>query len=93
MILEVSKLKILFLIQIQSSLWIMVNTGTNQCLCLPKADLNAKNSAKLPLCFRLLKFVVFNSIQLEKIVTANAVNRVTLIPTFLTHVWIAEILP
>ena len=27
--------------------------GTNQCLCLPKAELNTKNSTKRQLCCRL----------------------------------------
>ena len=30
--------------------------GTNQCLCLPKAELNTKNSTKRQLCCRLVEF-------------------------------------
>ena len=36
--------------------------GYNQCLCLPKAELNTKNSTKRQLCCRLVEFLVFNSI-------------------------------
>ena len=36
--------------------------GTNQCLCLPKAELNTKNSTKRQLCCCLVEFLVFNSI-------------------------------
>ena len=36
--------------------------GSNQCLCLPKAELNSKNSTKRQLCYRLVEFLVFNSI-------------------------------
>ena len=36
--------------------------GSNQCLCLPKAELNTKNSTKRQLCCRLVEFLVFNSI-------------------------------
>ena len=34
----------------------------NQCLCLPKAELNTKNSTKRQLRCRLIEFLVFNSI-------------------------------
>ena len=37
-------------------------TGINQLLCLPKAELNTKNSTKRQLCCRLVEFLVFNSI-------------------------------
>ena len=37
-------------------------TGSNKCLCLPKAELNTKNSTKRQLCCRLVEFLVFNSI-------------------------------
>ena len=57
--------------------------GNNQCLYLPKAELNTKNSTKRQLCFRLLKLVVFKSIKLEKSVSVYVEKRVTLIPTFL----------
>ena len=33
--------------------------GSNQCLCLPKAELNTKNSTKRQ---QLVEFFVFNSI-------------------------------
>ena len=36
--------------------------GINQCLCLPKAELNTKNSARWQLCCHLVEFLVFNSI-------------------------------
>ena len=36
--------------------------GSNQCLCLPKAELKTKNSTKRQLCCRLVEFLVFNSI-------------------------------
>ena len=35
----------------------------NQCMCLPKAELNTKNEPKRPpLCGRLGSFLVFNSV-------------------------------
>ena len=40
--------------------------GSNQCLCLPKAELNTKNSTKRQLCCRLVEFLVFNSIHQKK---------------------------
>ena len=36
--------------------------GSNQYLCLPKAELKTKNSTKRQLCCRLVEFLVFNSI-------------------------------
>ena len=39
-----------------------VTRSINQCLCLPKAELNTKNSTKRQLCCRLVEFLVFNSI-------------------------------
>ena len=36
--------------------------GINYLLCLPKAELNTKNSTKRQLCCRLVEFLVFNSI-------------------------------
>ena len=36
--------------------------GSNQCLCLPKAELKTKNSTKRQLCCRLVEILVFNSI-------------------------------
>ena len=36
--------------------------GSNQCLCLPKAELKTKNSTKRQLCCRLVEFFIFNSI-------------------------------
>ena len=39
--------------------------GSNQCLCLPKAELKTKNSTKRQLCCRLVEFLVFNSIHLK----------------------------
>ena len=36
--------------------------GSNQCLCLPKAELNTKNSTKRQLCCCLVEFLLFNSI-------------------------------
>ena len=38
--------------------------GINQCLCLPKAELNTKNSTRWQLCCHLVEFLVFNSITL-----------------------------
>ena len=39
----------------------------NQCLCLPKAELNTKNEPKRPpLCGRLGSFLVFNSVHQKK---------------------------
>ena len=35
--------------------------GSNQFLCLPKAELNTKNSTKQQLCCRLVEFLLFNS--------------------------------
>ena len=41
--------------------------GINQCLCLPKAELNTKNEPKRPpLCGRLGSFLVFNSVHKKK---------------------------
>ena len=50
--------------------------GTIQCLCLPKAELNTKNSSKRQLCCRLVEFLVFNSIHLKKSDTFNIEDRV-----------------
>ena len=36
--------------------------GSNQCLYLPKAELNTKNSTKRQLCCRLVEFLVLNLI-------------------------------
>ena len=36
--------------------------GINHCLCLPKAELNTKNSTRRQLCCLLVEFLVFNSI-------------------------------
>ena len=36
--------------------------GCIKCRCLPKAELNTKNSTKRQLCCRLVEFLVFNSI-------------------------------
>ena len=36
--------------------------GSNQCLCLPKAELNTKQSTKRQLSCRLDEFLVFISI-------------------------------
>ena len=51
-------------------------TGTNQCLCLPKAELNTKNSTKRQLCCRLVEFLVFNSIYEKKCDSLNIEDRV-----------------
>ena len=50
--------------------------GSNQCLCLPKAELNTKTSTKRQLCCRLVEFLVFNSIYLKKSGSACVRNRV-----------------
>ena len=46
--------------------WMMLNEYDviviNQCLCLPKAELNTKNSTRWQLCCHLVEFLVFNSI-------------------------------
>ena len=42
--------------------------GSNQCLCLPKAQLNTKNST--------VEFLVFNSIHYKKGDTFNIEDRV-----------------
>ena len=57
--------------------------GTNQCLCLPKAELNTKNSTKRQLCCRLVEFLVFNSICQLIIVPSDGVNRGDLHKIFL----------
>ena len=49
--------------------------GTNQCLCLPKAELNTKNSTKRQLCFLLVEFLVFNSIHWKKSDPLNKEDR------------------
>ena len=36
--------------------------GSNQYLCLPKAELNTRNSTKRQLCCRLVEFLVLNTI-------------------------------
>ena len=36
--------------------------GTNQSLCLPKAELNTNNSSNRQLCCLLVEFLVFSSI-------------------------------
>ena len=40
--------------------------GFNQCLCLPKVELNTKNSTKRPLYCRFVEFLVLNSIYQNK---------------------------
>ena len=50
--------------------------GSNQCLCLPKAELNTKNSTKRQLCCRLVEFLVFNSIHWKKSDAFNKDERV-----------------
>ena len=50
--------------------------GSNQCLCLPKAELKTKNSTKRQLCCRLVEFLVFNLIHWKKSDPASAENRV-----------------
>ena len=50
--------------------------GINQCLCLPKAELNTKNSTKRQLCCCLVEFLVFNSICLKISGSACVRNRV-----------------
>ena len=50
--------------------------GSNQCLCVPKAELKTKNSTKRQLCCRLVEFLVFNSIYLKISVPSNWRNRV-----------------
>ena len=49
--------------------------GSNQCLCLPKAELNTKNSTKRQLCCRLVEFMVFNSIHWKKSDSPKTSNR------------------
>ena len=49
--------------------------GINQCLCLPKAELNTKNSTKRQLCCRLVEFLVFNSICQIISVPSDEANR------------------
>ena len=51
--------------------------GTNQCLCLPKAELNTKNSTKRQLCCRLVEFLVFNSIGQLISLPSDEVHRVS----------------
>ena len=50
--------------------------GSNQCLCLPKAELKTKNSTKRQLCSRLVEFVVFNSIHKKISIALNVMNHV-----------------
>ena len=50
--------------------------GSNQCLCLPKAELKTKNSTKRQLCCRLVEFLVFKSICLKISLSSNGRNRV-----------------
>ena len=50
--------------------------GSNQCLCLPKAELNNKNSTNRKLCCRLVEFLVFNSICQIISVPSDEANRV-----------------
>ena len=47
----------------------------NQCLCLPKAELNTKNSTKRQLCCCLVEFLVFNSICRLKSDLPKMLNR------------------
>ena len=49
--------------------------GSNQCLCLSKAELNIKNSTKRQLCCRLVEFLVFDSIHEEKSDSLNMEYR------------------
>ena len=48
---------------------------TNQCLCLPKAELNTKNSTKRQLCCLLVECLVFNSIYWKKSDSYKTLNR------------------
>ena len=47
--------------------------GSNQCRCLPKAELNTKNSTKRQLSCRLVEFLVFNGLRQTQapIITTN----------------------
>ena len=58
--------------------------GTYQYFCLHKAELNTKLNQKAAPFFRFVKFMGFNSSQFEKMVSANAETRKTLILSFLT---------
>ena len=49
--------------------------GSNQCLCLPKAELNTKNSTKRQLCCCLVEFLVFNSVHQKKSDSSKTLNR------------------
>ena len=53
----------------------------DQCLCLPKAELNTKNLTKRQPSFGWVFGVQLDF--LEKSVSGNAENRVDFIPTFL----------
>ena len=48
----------------------------NQCLCLPKAELNTKNSTKWQLCCRLVEFMMINSIHKLISIPSDEVYRV-----------------
>ena len=41
---------------------LLISSRLIQCLCLPKAELNTKNSTRRQLCCLLVEFLVFNSI-------------------------------
>ena len=49
--------------------------GFNQCLCLPKTELNTKNSTKRQVCCRSVEFLGFNSIQKKKSESSKTLNR------------------
>ena len=48
--------------------------GSNQCLYLPKAELNTKNSTKRPLYCRFVEFLLLNSIYQNKSDPLNMVD-------------------
>ena len=60
-----------------------VTRSINQCLCLPKTELNTKNSTKRQLCCRLVEFLVFNSICQIISFPFDEANRVEQYKTFL----------
>ena len=57
--------------------------GINQCLRLPKAELNTKNSTKRRR--RLVEFLMFNSVYWKKSAPSNGVNRVSGKTSTLNH--------
>ena len=65
----------------------------NQCLCLPKAELNTKNSSRWQLYCYLVEFLVFNSITHAEKVKRRSYSFVVVkvvLRTFSKFLWVVQ---